>query len=188
MVAIGVLALQGAYHAHRFHVEAAGAKYLEVLTAQDLCHTDGLILPGGESGSMLKMMGHLGLYQPLHEYLRTRPAWGICAGAILLAKSVQSPAQKSFAAIDIDVQRNAYGRQKDSFQSNIDSFRVSFIRAPQITRWGPSVQVLQYWKNSAVSVISGSCMATTFHPELNSQGPSPWHQKFIEIVQGVCLQ
>lgn len=176
---IGVLALQGAFALHRAHIEALGtAAYTEVLHPRHLARVDGLILPGGESSVMLSLLAETELLRPLTEFLKHRPAWGICAGAILLARSVCNPAQFSFKALDIAIERNSYGRQRESRVAMIEGYEVCYIRAPKIVSQGPGVRVLAQREGFATWVAQGHHMATTFHPELNEQCPSPWHVRF----------
>src|SRR5437762_10095220 len=142
---IGVLALQGDFDAHRRRLEELGAKVVLVKKPEQLDEIDGLIIPGGESSTFLKLLGEAGL-EKLKEFVQLKPTFGTCAGAILLAKEVENPAQTGLGAIDIAIQRNAYGRQIDSSireglfgQSPIE---MVFIRAPKIERLGSSVEVL----------------------------------------------
>jgi 5'-phosphate synthase pdxT subunit len=180
-IKIGVLALQGAIALHRPHIEAAGATYIEVTNSETLKTVDGLILPGGESGVMLKLIDVVGLKDDLTNFLKTKPAWGICAGAILIATAVHNPAQFSFSAIDIDIERNAYGRQLESSEDNIDGYQISYIRAPRITRVGNGVTIFAKRNQDPVWVESGKLTVTTFHPEINIYTPSPWHKAFAAI-------
>lgn len=176
---IGVLALQGAFQLHQFHLEHLGAEYVEVVGPRDLDGIEGLILPGGESGVMLKLIEAVGIRQQLNEFLHRMPVWGICAGAILMAKVVSKPSQHSFGVLDIEIERNAYGRQLDSFQESINEYEVSFIRAPRITKSNENLFVLSKKNGNPTWVESDLSMVTTFHPETNLNFPSPWHQRFI---------
>ena len=181
---IGVLALQGDFDAHCKAVERAGGRALEVRTAKELDACDGLIVPGGESTTMLKLLDIENLTEPLREFAAHKPVFGTCAGAILLAHSVTSPAQPSLNLIDIDVQRNAYGRQIDSritrVQTGADEMEAVFIRAPKILRVGSGGKVLATYDGDPVWVEQGRHMVTTFHPELTSD--SRVHQRFLENV------
>jgi len=184
MKTIGVLALQGDFDAHRKAVERAGGRPIEVRTTQDLDACDGLIVPGGESTTMLKLLEIENLTEPLRQFAGCKPVFGTCAGAILLARSVTSPAQPSLNLIDIDVQRNAYGRQIDSritrVQAGASEMEAVFIRAPKIRRVGPGGTILATYNGDPVWVEQGRHMVTTFHPELTPD--SRVHQRFLEKV------
>jgi len=180
---IGVLALQGAYRLHKPHIEALSAQYVEVISKSDFGTIDGIILPGGESGTMLKLIETLGIEEVLRGFLQSKPTWGICAGAILMARTVLNPAQKSFGAIDIELERNAYGRQLDSAEEVIDHYLVSYIRAPKITGCGAEVKVAKRRDGKPTWVEHDRKMVTTFHPETNLKAPSPWHQRFMEYCR-----
>lgn len=178
---IGVLALQGAVQPHQKHIEATGARFRAVKTQNDLNGIDGLILPGGESTTMLKLIDRFDLEEPLKAFFQTRPVWGICAGAILMARHVTNPAQKSFDILPVTVRRNGYGRQLESHYSDVNGYDVAFIRAPVIEDPGDT-QILTRHDNAPVWVQNGRHMATTFHPELNHDTPSPMHRRFTELV------
>jgi len=168
---IGVLALQGDFDAHRKRLEELGAEVVLVRTLEQLDAIDGLVIPGGESSTFLKLLGEAGL-ERLKEFVRLKPTFGTCAGAILLAKEVENPAQAGLGAIDITVRRNAYGRQLDSsireglFQGA--ATEMVFIRAPKISRIGQGVEILATESGDPVVVRQGNVMAATFHPELSS--------------------
>lgn len=179
---IGVLALQGAVQPHKPHIEAAGADFRAVKTAEDFAVVDAFILPGGESTTMLKLIDTFGLWDALAENFAQKPVWGICAGSILIAEKVTNPAQKSFGLLPITVQRNGYGRQLESHHSEIDGYKVSFIRAPVFTNVGKDAQILAEHEGTPVWVQKGRIMATTFHPELTQDYPSPMHRHFIDLV------
>ncbi len=173
MVTIGVLALQGDFAAHRRALGRLGAATVAVRKPGDLDAADGLVLPGGESTAMLRGIDRDGLEEPLTAFLRSgRPVLGTCAGAILLARRVLNPPQRSFGALDIDVERNAYGTQIDSFAAPLDGAGPLagtlgvFIRAPRIRRVGPGVTVLAREGGDPVLVREGPIWAATFHPEL----------------------
>ena len=180
---IGVLALQGAVEPHKAHIEACGATFKAVKTPKDFAEVDGFILPGGESTTMLKLIDNFGLWDVLTDEFSKKPVWGICAGTILLAETVLNPAQKSFALLPMTVERNAYGRQLDSHYDQIDGYNVSFIRAPMIKEIADDVEILATQDDHPVWVKKGNVMASTFHPELTIDFPSPMHRKFIELVQ-----
>jgi len=183
MKTVGILALQGDFEAHANAIEKAGGCALEVRTREEMAQCDGLILPGGESSTMLKLLGYENLVEPLREFGQHKPVYGTCAGAILLAKSVSHPAQFSFGLLDIDVERNGYGRQIDSRIAQLDwkgegAFEAVFIRAPIIRRAGPEVKVLAKYNGDPVWAEQGRHMVTTFHPELTSDVRV--HRRFLE--------
>lgn len=180
---IGVLALQGAFCLHRPHLEAAGAEYMEVIESKDLNEIDALILPGGESGTMLKLIKAVGINEALANFLNSKPAWGICAGAILMAKTVRNPDQESFGIVDIEIERNSYGRQLESSEEIIKNYNVSYIRAPRISDVGSDVNVICKRGESPAWVEHGQYMVTTFHPEINLKVPSPWHLRLVELCR-----
>jgi 5'-phosphate synthase pdxT subunit len=170
--------LQGDFDAHAKAIALAGGEAVEVRTAEQLNAVDGLVIPGGESTTMLKLLNMMDLMGPLAEFTRTKPVFGTCAGAILLAREVQNPNQQSFDAMDLTVERNAYGRQIDSrvatisptseFQKRAGEGDVEavFIRAPIIRRTGPEVKVLAEYDGDPVLVEQGRHLVATFHPEL----------------------
>lgn len=169
---VGVLALQGDYERHVRALESAGAHAVEVRTAAELEAVDGLVLPGGESTTMLKLLHREGLFEPLKAFGQTKPIFGTCAGAILLASEVTSPQQESLGLMDIGVQRNAYGRQLDSrvvtLPSDLGDLEAVFIRAPIIRSAGPDVKVLATYNNDPVLAEQGRHLVATFHPELTA--------------------
>ncbi len=186
---VGVLALQGDFDAHRKALERAGAEAIEVRTAAELDSVDGLVIPGGESTTMLKLLNYMNLKQPLADFARSKPVFGTCAGAILLAKHVENPSQESFGVIDLTVERNAYGRQIDSRVATIEpegdfarrsgegDLEAVFIRAPIIRRTGPGVRVLAEYEGDPVLVEEGRHLVATFHPELTQD--SRVHKLFL---------
>lgn len=186
MKRIGVLALQGAFEAHQKAIERAGAVAVPVRTAAELERVDALIIPGGESTTMLKIAGGEGLMEPLRQFGRERPIFGTCAGAILLATEVTNPAQESLGLIDMAVERNAYGRQVDSRVVHLApepalggaDLEAVFIRAPRITRLGNGAEVYLRYQGDPVLVRSGRHMVATFHPELSDDGRI--HKLFLE--------
>jgi 5'-phosphate synthase pdxT subunit len=172
-VKIGVLAVQGGFAAHARMLAGLGADPILVRRPADLGDVAGLVLPGGESTAMLTGLARDGLEAPVRAWTRSRrPVFGTCAGAILLACGVAHPAQRSFTALDLDVERNAYGTQLDSFTAVVDpggafpGLHAIFIRAPRIVRVGDGVEVLARVAGEAVLVRSGAAWAATFHPEL----------------------
>lgn len=182
-ITIGVLALQGDFDAHRRRLEELGAKVLLVRNPEQLDRIDGLVIPGGESSTFLKLLGEAGL-EKLKSFVRAKPTFGTCAGAILLAKEVENPHQAGLGAIDIDVRRNAYGRQLDSsireglFQES--PMEMVFIRAPKISRVGPKVEVIATEGDDPVMVRQGNVMAATFHPELSAD--KRIHKAFLDFA------
>jgi pyridoxal 5'-phosphate synthase pdxT subunit len=179
---IGVLALQGAVTPHQPHIKACGAEFRAVKTAEQFDQVDAFILPGGESTTMLKLIDNFGLWDSLARNFKIKPVWGICAGCILIASRVESPAQKSFGLLPMTVQRNGYGRQIDSHHRDIDGYSVSFIRAPVITSVEEGAEVLAKVDGHPVWVRYGKVMVTTFHPELTLDFPSPMHKTFVDMI------
>ena len=183
---IGVLALQGDYAAHAAALEEAGAVGFEVRTAEQLASVDGLVLPGGESTTMLRFLESRELFGVLQEFCGRRPVFGTCAGAILLAREVVRPPQRSLGALDAVVERNAYGRQIDSSIVTAPSalpggpLEMVFIRAPRFTCIGPEVQALATRDGAPTLVRQGLLLAATFHPELSQDRRI--HRLFVEIV------
>ena len=178
MKKVGVLALQGDFAAHGAAVERAGASPVYVLDREQFKEIDGLILPGGESTTMLKLLHIDGLYESLREFGEKKPVFGTCAGAILMAKEVSNPTQQSFGMMDIAVERNAYGRQIDSRVVDIEpgdefgkrtapgKLEAVFIRAPIIRDTRNGVKVLAEYAGDPVLIEQGRHLAATFHPEL----------------------
>lgn len=172
---VGVLALQGAVRPHVSALAALGATPIEVRTPEDLSGVDGLVLPGGESTTMSKLLDTSGLRTPLAERLASgMPALGTCAGMILLARDVLDgrPDQRSLGAVDIAVRRNAFGRQVDSFEADLAvagddvPLHAVFIRAPVIEEAGPEVDVLASVRDRPVLARQGPVIVASFHPEL----------------------
>lgn len=180
---IGVLALQGAVDPHRPHIEAADGAFRAVKTPEQFDAVDGFILPGGESTTMLKLIDTFGLWDALARNFKTKPVWGICAGAILIAERVTHPEQKSFSLLPLTVERNGYGRQLDSHHALIDGYEVSFIRAPIFTALGAGVEILAEHQGTPVWVRKGKYWASAFHPELTMTYPSPMHSGFVDLVR-----
>ncbi|MHA1539196.1 MAG: pyridoxal 5'-phosphate synthase glutaminase subunit PdxT [Alphaproteobacteria bacterium] len=180
---IGILSLQGCVEPHFAHIEALGVSYKEVKFKEDFDVVDALILPGGESSTMLKLLKIFDLEDIFLEHAQKKPVWGICAGAILMAKEVINPAQKAFGLMDYVAERNGYGRQLDSCQTEIKNYPVSFIRAPKIQKIGKDVEVVAEFEGTPVWIKQGRCMATTFHPELTEDYPSSIHTAFINMVK-----
>ena len=183
---IGVLAIQGDYAAHADALSEAGADPVEIRNPEELEGIDGLILPGGESTTMLKFLDRRGLFESLKEFTAARPVFGTCAGTILLAREVRHPAQRSLRALDAVVERNAYGRQIDSTilvePTSLPggSLEMVFIRAPRIAETGPAVEVLARREGFPVLVRQGNLLAATFHPELSQDRRV--HKLFVNMV------
>ena len=196
---IGVLALQGDFDAHRRRLEQLGAEVVLVKKPEQLDEIDGLVIPGGESGTFLNLLGQAGL-EKLKEFVAVKPTFGTCAGAILLANEVDNPKQEGLGALDIRIRRNAYGRQIDSsiregkflqdkmgndkrpaLPTEDSPLEMVFIRAPKIERVGPGVEVIATEGDDPVAVRQGRVMAATFHPELSDD--TRVHQAFLDLVR-----
>jgi 5'-phosphate synthase pdxT subunit len=183
---IGVLALQGDFDAHRRRLEELGAKVVLIRKPEQLDEIDGLVIPGGESGTFLKLLGEAG-FEKLKQFVRVKPTFGTCAGAILLANEVENPKQSGLGALDIRIRRNAYGRQIDSSiregRLGKEPLEMVFIRAPKIERVGPKVEVIATEGGDPVAVRQGRVMAATFHPELSED--TRVHQAFLDLIPNV---
>lgn len=183
---IGVLAIQGNYASHAQALIEADALPVEVRKPEQLAGIDGLVLPGGESTTMLKFLEKHRFFEALQEFCATRPVFGTCAGAILLACKVLNPAQRSLGLLDAVVERNAYGRQIDSVILTAETalaggpLEMVFIRSPRITQTGPGVEVLARREGFPVLVRQNSILAATFHPELSHDRRV--HRLFVESV------
>lgn len=181
---IGVLALQGDFDAHRRRLEELGAKVVLVKKPEQLDEIDGLVIPGGESSTFLKLLGDSG-FEKLKEFVRLKPTFGTCAGAILLAREVENPPQEGLGAIDIGVRRNAYGRQIDSsIREGLfggSPIEMVFIRAPKISRMGPEVETVATERDEPVAAAQGKTLIATFHPELSPD--TRIHQFFLNLVR-----
>jgi pyridoxal 5'-phosphate synthase pdxT subunit len=196
---IGVLALQGDFDAHRRRLEQLGAEVVLVKKPEQLDEIDGLVIPGGESGTFLNLLGQAG-FEKLKEFVGVKPTFGTCAGAILLANEVDNPKQEGLGALDIRIRRNAYGRQIDSsiregkflqdkmgndkrpaLPTEDSPLEMVFIRAPKIERVGPGVEVIATEGDDPVAVRQGRVMAATFHPELSDD--TRVHQAFLDLVR-----
>jgi 5'-phosphate synthase pdxT subunit len=196
---IGVLALQGDFDAHRHRLEELGAQVVLVKKPEQLDQIDGLVIPGGESGTFIKLLGDAG-FEKLKQFVKAKPTFGTCAGAILLASEVENPPQAGLGALNIRIRRNAYGRQIDSsiregkfmadlhhaLKSDINlspdqsPLEMVFIRAPKIMHVGEGVEVLATEGSDPVAVRQGRAMAATFHPELSDD--TRVHQAFLDLV------
>lgn len=189
MKKVGVLALQGDFEAHSKALERLGARPSLARSAQDLEELDGLVIPGGESTTMWRLLEAENMRDALLNFGNTRPIFGTCAGAILIASEVTNPQQQSLSLMDIGVERNGYGRQIDSRVAHLDpapefqqrthagELEAVFIRAPIIRRAGPNAKVLATYRGSPVLVEQGRHLAATFHPELTAD--SRVHKLFL---------
>jgi pyridoxal 5'-phosphate synthase pdxT subunit len=189
---IGVLALQGDFDAHRRRLEQLGAHVVLVKTPEQLEQIDGLVIPGGESGTFLKLLDEAG-FEKLRQFVRLKPTFGTCAGAILLAAEIENPVQAGLGALNIRIRRNAYGRQIDSSiregkllkalsgKAEESPLEMVFIRAPKIEHAGEGVEVLATEGDDPVIVRQGRAMAATFHPELSDD--TRVHQAFLDLVR-----
>ena len=183
---VGVLALQGDFEAHQRALQRAGAEAVEVRTAADLEKVQGLVIPGGESSTMLKLLEREQMLDPLREFGRSHPIFGTCAGAILLANQIANSPQASLGLMDMQVERNAYGRQLDSRIAHLDpqgmdgGLEAVFIRAPIIRSVGKDAKVLASYEGDPVLVEQGRHMAATFHPELTDDARI--HLMFLEKI------
>jgi pyridoxal 5'-phosphate synthase pdxT subunit len=184
---IGVLAIQGDFRAHAQALEEAGATAVEVRKPSELAGLDGLVLPGGESTTFLKFLERDGLLDSIRDFLRQKPAFGTCAGCILMARNVSHPPQPSLEAMDITVERNAYGRQIDSAIQTGETrlpggpLEMVYIRAPRISAVGPGVEVMAERDGFPVLVRQGKFLAATFHPELSDDRRV--HKLFVDMVR-----
>lgn len=193
---VGILALQGAFQEHIEMLEALGAQAQEIRKAEELSDLDGLIIPGGESTSMALIAERWGLVEPLKKWISAgRPTWGTCAGMIMLSNDATNQklgGQTLIGGLDVVVDRNHFGRQVDSFETDMTTdaleggpFRAIFIRAPAITRVGDGIDILATVQNRVgdqviASVRQGPILATSFHPELTSD--LRWHQYFLDML------
>jgi 5'-phosphate synthase pdxT subunit len=186
-ITIGVLALQGDYEAHARAFANAGARTVLVRKPEELKGLDGLVLPGGESTTMLKFLEKHGFFDTLGEFVANTPTFATCAGSILVAREVLLPKQRSLGVLDATVERNAYGRQIDSTILTLPTalpggpLEMVFIRAPRITRVGPGVKVLAERDGFPALVRQGKLLAATFHPEMTSD--TRVQQLFLEMVR-----
>jgi 5'-phosphate synthase pdxT subunit len=182
-----VLAIQGDYAAHAASFAAFGEETVLVKTPQELDRVTALVLPGGESTTMLRLLRRDGFDAVLHDFVRKHPVFATCAGCILLAREVCNPHQESFDALDIAIERNAYGRQNDSAILPVETtlaggpMEAVFIRAPRILKTGPQVETLAKRDGFPVLVREGSILAATFHPELSEDRRV--HQAFLEMLR-----
>jgi pyridoxal 5'-phosphate synthase pdxT subunit len=190
VVTIGVLALQGDFAEHEAILRGLGAQTREVRLPRDLDGLDGLIIPGGESTTITRLLAMYGLLQPIRDFARGRPVWGTCAGMIVMAKRVTDLDREGLELMDIAVERNAFGRQVDSFETDLSikgiegpPLRAIFIRAPLITEVQPGVEVMAALEDGRiVAARQGHLMVTAFHPELTNDNRV--HRYFVEMAEG----
>jgi 5'-phosphate synthase pdxT subunit len=191
MIQIGVLALQGAFIEHRKKLESLGVNTFEIRKLEDLNnHMDGLILPGGESTAMRKLLDELNLFLPLKKMIHDGlPTLGTCAGLILLSKSLKGKDLSHFQAIDIETERNAYGRQLGSFKTKdlFDGIEIpmTFIRAPYITKVGKDVKVLSIVDGKIIAARENHVLVTAFHPEITDSNHV--HLYFLQMIHSVTI-
>ncbi|MCE5317990.1 MAG: pyridoxal 5'-phosphate synthase glutaminase subunit PdxT [Parachlamydia sp.] len=189
MHVIGVLALQGAFAKHVEMLRSLGAEAIEVRSIVDLERCDALIIPGGESTAIMRLLKEGDFAQSLAAYGETHPVFGTCAGLILMAKQIIAEPTKPFGWLGVAVERNAYGRQAESFRANVDlelesqgsSFPALFIRAPRIRQCSADVEVLAHFNEEPVLVRQGQYLGSTFHPELTNN--SSIHEYFLKLVK-----
>jgi pyridoxal 5'-phosphate synthase pdxT subunit len=186
---VGVLALQGAFIEHEKMLESLGAEAAQVRLPEHLDGLDGLIIPGGESTTIGKLAVEFGLIEPLREFAQAKPTWGTCAGMIFLAKDIGVDRQPILGLMDIKVNRNAFGRQVDSFETELpikplgdEPFHAVFIRAPVVTEAGANVDVLATLGDGRiVATQQGHWLATAFHPELTHD--TRLHAYFMDMIK-----
>jgi len=185
---IGVSGIQGDFREHKWAIEKLGIETLVVRTPEDLDRIDGLIIPGGESTTMIRIMKRIGLFDALREKIQNGfPVYGTCAGLIVLAKEIENYPQESLGVIDIKVKRNAYGRQVDSFDEMVEikgfdkPFKAIFIRAPRVEAWGEGVETLAFLDNHPIMLRQNNVLVTSFHPELTDD--KRIHEYFVKMVK-----
>jgi len=193
MPCVGILALQGDYAAHSKVLEALGVSWRLVKVPRELAEVDGLIIPGGESTALLKLMAPVAMRPALEQFhARGRPIFGTCAGLILLAQETIRPPQESLGLIEIVAERNAYGRQVDSFitlgtplvaELGSEPLEMVFIRAPKIARLSAQVTPLAAWQDEIVLARQGTILVASFHPELTEDHRV--HQYFLHMIEAV---
>ena len=182
---VGVLAVQGCVDPHVRMFEKLGQKCIKVRSKEDLALIDRIVLPGGESTTMLTLLARTGLEEPLKAFGKTNPVWGICAGSILIAKRVSHPEQRSFDLIDIHAIRNFYGSQLDSFSAILEvsplnaTLQVDFIRAPKLVPMSKEVSILAHHNNDTVLLRQGHILASSFHTELGED--TKLHGYFLSL-------
>jgi len=188
MMKIGILAVQGAFREHAQIVSGLGAETVLVKQRQHLDGVDGLVFPGGESTSIGRLMREYGLIDPIRDMAKSgTPMFGTCAGMIIMANRIQGEAEPHLGLMDVEVNRNSFGRQKDSFEADLQiqgivgDFPAVFIRAPHIAAVGADVKILSHYGERIVAVQQDNLLAISFHPELT--GDSRIHAYFLDIVE-----
>ncbi len=191
MITIGVLALQGAFSKHIEMLKTLGVLAIEVRTPKDLEKCDALIIPGGESTTILRQMNFIELTEKIKEFASVKPIFGTCAGLILMSQEILKSDMKPFNILDIKVERNAFGRQVESFKTDVNMqlnpkkqptlFPAFFIRAPRIKECGKDVEVLATFEGEPVLVRQGDHLGATFHPELTDDAAI--HRFFINLIK-----
>lgn len=190
MAIIGVLALQGAFAKHISMLESIGVHALDVRKPEELSVCQGLIIPGGESTTIMRQVGFIDFADVLKEFAKKKPLFGTCAGLILMAQEIIADPMEPFGMIDVSVERNAFGRQYESFSTNLSAklgaakpelVPAVFIRAPRIRHCGPSVEILAAFEGEPVLVKQGFHLGATFHPELTHS--TAIHKYFADLVE-----
>lgn len=190
MTIIGVLALQGAFAKHMTMLQSLNVEVLDVRRPEELALCQGLILPGGESTTMRRQIDFIHLGQALKDFSKTKPMFGTCAGLILMSKEILEDPMETFGILDVVVERNAFGRQYESFSINLkaklspsksDLIQAVFIRAPRIRHWGNEVEVVSSLEGEPVLIRQGIHLGATFHPELTHD--LSIHKYFVSIVE-----
>jgi len=189
---IGVLALQGAFAEHIHVLNKIGVHTLEIRLPEELDEIDGLIIPGGESTTISKLAHMYGFVSPLKQFAKEKAVWGTCAGMIVMAKEVQNE-EPTLALMDIRVERNAFGRQVDSFEEDLivpklaggtkSPFHAVFIRAPKLVKAGVNTEIIARLSDgTAVAAVENNLLVTAFHPELS--GDDRFHRFFLDLAAG----
>ncbi|TLS35005.1 pyridoxal 5'-phosphate synthase glutaminase subunit PdxT [Pseudalkalibacillus caeni] len=187
MVKIGVLGLQGAVREHVKALEAKNAEIIVIKRVEELEGLDGLVIPGGESTTMRRLIDKYGFMEPLKQFAQQKPVFGTCAGLILLAKNIEGQDHAHLAVMDVTAKRNAFGRQRESFEATLnvkgvaDDFVGVFIRAPYIIEVGEDVEVLATFNDHIVAARQGRFLSCAFHPELTDD--DRMHQYFVQMVE-----
>lgn len=189
MTIVGVLALQGAFAKHILMLESLGVRAIEVRKPEELSLCQGLIIPGGESTTMMRQIEFIQMSEPLKDFARKKPLFGTCAGLIIMSQAIIADSMEPFGILDISVERNAFGRQYESFSTNLsvklgtaksELVPAVFIRAPRIRHCGPTIEVLASLEGEPVLIKQGFHLGATFHPELTHC--TAVHKYFASIV------